>query len=85
MPPRLLVYAGPDPEHTAGIVERKREWYDRAGVKHVLTYDELVRSLPYRRQGRLWAVSVDEATGLTEDQPPYDPWGDVWHIENNRQ
>jgi hypothetical protein len=35
--------------------------------------------LPYRLQGYiLWAVAMDEQTGLTLDQPPYDPWGDVW-------
>jgi hypothetical protein len=35
---------------------------------------ELVRSLPYRLQGYiLWAVFVDDQTGLTVDQPPADP------------
>jgi hypothetical protein len=24
-------------------------------------------------------VAIDETTGLTQDQPPYDPLGDVWH------
>jgi hypothetical protein len=74
-----LVYVGPDPEHLRGIVEGQREWYDRAGVLHVLTDEEVVCSLPYRLQGHLiWAVFVDEKTGLTVDQPEYDPWGDIW-------
>jgi hypothetical protein len=75
-----LIYAGPDPEHVRTIVESERPWYDRAGIRHVLTDEELVRSLPYRLEGSiLWAVFVDEATGLTLDRPPYDPWGDVWY------
>jgi hypothetical protein len=37
--PGGLAYSGPDPEHTAGIVEHQREWYDCAGVKHRLTGD----------------------------------------------
>jgi hypothetical protein len=76
--PGGLAYSGPDPEHTAGIVEHHREWCDRAGVKHMLADAELVRSLPYRMQGWSWAVYVDEATGLTRDQPAYDPWGEIW-------
>jgi hypothetical protein len=79
--PLGLVYAGPDPEHTKRIVEGERTWTDRAHVRHTLTDAELVRSLPYRLQGLfVWAVAVDEATGLTIDQPAYDPWGDVWHF-----
>jgi hypothetical protein len=39
--------------------------------------EELVRSLPYRMQGHLWAVFVDPETGITQDQPEYDPWGDT--------
>jgi hypothetical protein len=74
-----LVYSGPDPEHTRAIVESMREWSNRAGIQRALTDKELVRSLPYRLQGYiLWAVFVDEATGETVDQPPYDPLGDVW-------
>jgi hypothetical protein len=57
---------------------RHREWYDRAGVKHMLADAELVRSLPYRMQGWSWAVFVDDSTGLTLDQPEYDPWGEIW-------
>jgi hypothetical protein len=76
-----LHYAGPDPEHTRAVVERLREWYDRAGTQHALADEEVVRSLPYRLQGYiLWAVAVDEVTGLTQDQPPYDPLGDVWYF-----
>jgi hypothetical protein len=76
-----LLYAGPEPEHTRAIVESEREWRDRTGIQHTLTDDELVRSLPYRLQGYiLWAVAIDEATGLTQDQPPYDPWGDMWYF-----
>jgi hypothetical protein len=26
----------------------------------------------------VWAIFVDEQTGLTVDKPPYDSWGDVW-------
>jgi hypothetical protein len=75
-----LVYGGPDLEHTRAIVESEREWGDRAGIQHTLTDEELVRSLPYRLQSYiLWAVAIDEATGLTQDQPPYDPLGDMWH------
>ena len=76
--PDGLVYGGPDPGHVREIVEHLRAWWDRAGVKHILTDEELVRSLPYRRQGWSWAVFVDEETGLTMDQPEYDPWGDIW-------
>ena len=59
-------------------LEYQRQWYDRAGVPHELTDDELACSLPYHLQGHFWAVFVDEETGLTQDQPPYDPWGTVW-------
>jgi hypothetical protein len=74
-----LVYAGEDPEHVRAIVEPKRNWYDRGGVLHALGDEELVRSLPYRLQGHLWAVFMDEETGLTQEQPQYDPWGELWH------
>jgi hypothetical protein len=38
----------------------------------------VLRSLPHRLQGyTLWAVFVDEASGLTQDRPPYDPWGTI--------
>jgi hypothetical protein len=60
------------------VVEMQRRWHDRAGVLHILTDEELVHSLPYLMQGDLWAVFVDEQTGLTQDQPEYDPWGDTW-------
>jgi hypothetical protein len=74
-----LVCDGLDPEKVRTIVEHNREWWDRSGGKHLLTDEELVRSLPYRMQGGFaWAVSVDERTGLTQDQPEYDPWGEVW-------
>jgi len=73
-----LVYAGPDPEHVRGIVERKRDWYDRTGGKHLLTDEELVRSLPYCMHGSLWAVYVDGPQGVTRDQPRFDPFGDIW-------
>jgi hypothetical protein len=74
-----LVYAGSDPERVRSIVESERAWRDRSGIEHTLTDEELVRPLPYRLQGYiLWAVFVDEATGLTQDQPEYDPMGDVW-------
>lgn len=79
--PSGLVYAGPDPEKVSGIVEGYREWYDRAGVKPMLADAELVRSLPYRMQGWSWAVFVHKATGLTQDQPAYDPWSELWRKE----
>jgi hypothetical protein len=72
-----LLYAGPDAEHVRTLVETKREWYDRADVAHLLTDDELVRSLPFRMQGWLWALFVDKQ-GITQEQSPYDPWGDLW-------
>lgn len=76
-----LVYAGPDPEHTRAIVESERTWWDCDHVQHELGDEDLVRSLPYRLQGLiLWAIAVDEETGLTIDQPAYDPWGDVWYF-----
>lgn len=77
--PGGLLYTGPESEHVCGIVERKRDWYDRNSIKHVLSDELLVRSLPYRLQGALWAVFVDEATGLTQHQPAYDPWGKRWY------
>jgi hypothetical protein len=84
--PAGLVYGSPDPEHTRAIVESERTWTDRAHVQHVLGDEELVRSLPYRLQGLIvWAVAVDEVTGLTIDQPAYDPWGDVWHFGKKTQ
>jgi hypothetical protein len=77
----LLLYSGPDPAHVQAIVESEREWRDRAGIQHTLTDEELLRSLPYRLHGYiLWAVAIDEMTGLTQDQPRYDPWGDVWYF-----
>jgi hypothetical protein len=48
-----LVYAGPEPEHLRGIVEGQRRWHHRKGELHILTDDELVRSLPYCLQGYL--------------------------------
>jgi hypothetical protein len=79
--PAGLVYGGPDPEHAMQIVESERAWTDRAHVSRTLTDEELLRSLPYRLQGLIvWAVAVDQATGLTIDQPSYDPWGDVWYF-----
>jgi hypothetical protein len=74
-----LDFAGPDPERVRNLVEAKRRWHDRPGVLHILTDEELVRSLPYRMQGHLWAVFVDPETGLTQEQPAYDPWGDTWN------
>jgi hypothetical protein len=56
----------------------QRRWHDRPGALHILTDEELVRSLRYRMQGHLWAVFMDEETGLTQDQPAFDPWGDAW-------
>lgn len=77
--PQGLVYAGDESEKVQSIVESVREWYDRSGIKYRLGDEELVRSLPYRLQEYiLWTVYVDEATGLTVDQPAYDPWGEVW-------
>jgi hypothetical protein len=75
--PGGLVYGGPDPEHVRILVGHQRVWYDRAGVKHILTDEELVRSLLYRRLDWYWAVFVNEATGKTI-QPEYSPWGDSW-------
>jgi hypothetical protein len=75
--PDGLLYAGPDPEHVRTIVEGYRTWYDRASVAHVLTDEELVRSLPHRMHGWLWAVFVDKQ-GITQSQSAYDPWGDLW-------
>ena len=34
--PTGLVYAGPDLKHVDQVVERKRQWYDLAGVLHAL-------------------------------------------------
>lgn len=80
-----LEYAGPDREHTRAIVESLREWSDRTGIRRTLTDEELVRSLPYRLHGYiLWAVFVDPVTGETQDQPPYDPLGDVWLLGKKR-
>jgi hypothetical protein len=79
--PDGLVYAGDEPEKVQSIVESEREWYDRSGIAHKLTDAELVRSLPYRLQGYiLWAFLVDPETGLTVEDTPADPWGDVWHV-----
>jgi hypothetical protein len=70
--PTSLVYGGPDPEHAQRIEECQRMWWDRSGVQHVLTDEELVHSLPYRLQGLVsWAVFVNERTSLTVDQPQY--------------
>jgi hypothetical protein len=52
-------------------------WYDRADVLHTLSDEELVRSLPYRMHGWLWAVFVDKQ-GMVQHQPDYDPYGDSW-------
>jgi len=78
--PSGLVYDGTTPAHVHGIVEHQREWRDRTGVSHLLPDAELVRSLPYRMQGLSWAVFVDKH-GVTQRQPAYDPWGNVWHAE----
>jgi hypothetical protein len=81
--PAGLVYGGDEPEKVQAIVESVRDWYDRSGIKHTLSDKELVRSLPYRLHGYiLWAVYVDDQTGITVDQPPYDPWGEVWRSPN---
>jgi|SRR5271169_4155762 hypothetical protein len=77
--PSGLIYGGPTPAHVYGIVEHQRHWYDRAGVLRMLPDAELVRSLPYRMHGLSWAVFVDKR-GVTQDQPAYDPWGDVWRV-----
>ena len=82
--PTGLVYGGPTPAHVLGIVEDQRHWYDRAGVLHLLQNDELVRSLPYRMHGLLWAVFMDKQ-GATQQQPPYDPWGKLWHSGSTSQ
>jgi hypothetical protein len=82
--PAGLVYGGPTPAHVLGIVEDQRHWYDRAGVLHLLQNDELVRSLPYRMHGLLWAVFMDKQ-GAAQHQPPYDPWGNMWRSEEIRQ
>ena len=76
--PHGLIYAGRDPEHVRWLVEQYREWRDHTGVFHTLTDEEVVRSLPYRMQGWLWAVCIDEH-GNTQDQPPFDPWGEIWY------
>jgi hypothetical protein len=75
--PDGLVYAGRNPEHVREQVEMKRAWYDRANVPHTLTDMELVRSLPYRMHGWLWAVFVDKQ-GVAQNPPEYDPCGDLW-------
>jgi hypothetical protein len=75
-----LVYGRPEPEQVRALVEQQRVWYDCAGVKQVLTDEEFVRSLPYRKLGWFWAVFVDEATGETI-QPEYSPWGDIWRSQ----
>jgi hypothetical protein len=72
-----LIYAGRNPEHVQEQVELKRAWYDRISVMHTLSDEELVRSLPYRMQGWLWAVFLDKQ-GVIQDQPEYDPFGDLW-------
>jgi hypothetical protein len=84
-PPGVPLLPEYDPEHVRSIVESERQWHDRSGIEHTLGDLELVRSLPYRLQGYiLWAVAIDEATGLTIDQPAYDPWGDVWYFGKAR-
>lgn len=75
--PHGLMYGGQNPEHVRQQVELKRVWYDRADVLHTLSDEELVRSLPYRMQGWLWAVFVDKQ-GVVQHQPEYDPYGDIW-------
>ena len=75
--PTGLVYDGPTPAHVHGIVENQREWHDSTGVLRMLPDEELVRSLPYRMHGLLWAVFVDKR-GVMQDQPAYDPWGELW-------
>jgi hypothetical protein len=78
--PEGLVYDGLTPAHVYGIVEHQRAWYDRTGVRHMLSDAELVQSLPYRMQGLSWAVFVDRQ-GVAQSPSVYDPWGDVWHTE----
>jgi hypothetical protein len=79
-----LVYSGDEPEKVREIVESVREWYDQIGIVHQLTDDELVESLPYRLQSYiLWAVFVDDQTGITVDQPPYDPQGVAWRARDS--
>jgi hypothetical protein len=75
--PHGLMYGGQNPEHVRKQVELKRVWYDRADVLHTLGDEELVRSLPYRMHGWLWAVFVDKQ-GAVQHQPEYDPYGDNW-------
>jgi hypothetical protein len=73
----VTLWVAPDPEQVRSLVEHQCTWYDSAGVKHMLTDESLVRSLPYRKLGWYWAVFVDETTGGTF-QPEFDPWGDGW-------
>jgi hypothetical protein len=75
--PHGLMYGGRNPEHVREQVELKRVWYDRADVPHTLSDEELVRSLPYRMHGWLWAVFVDKQD-VVQHQPDYDPYGDNW-------
>jgi len=82
--PAGLRYDGPAPAHVLGIVENQRQWHDRAGVLHLLPDEELVRSLPYRMHGLLWAVFMDKQ-GVIQHQPPYDPWGKLWRSEEAGQ
>jgi hypothetical protein len=37
-----LTYAGPDPQHVVDLVEGMSRWYDRGGILHELTDQELV-------------------------------------------
>ncbi len=75
--PQGLIYAGRNSDHVRRQVEMKRTWYDRANAQYQLNDEELVRSLPYRMHGWLWAVFVDKH-GAAQHQPEFDPFGDIW-------
>ena len=74
-----LVYGGPDLDHVRELVERQRVWYDRAGVRHMLTDDELVRSLAYRLQGRLpgppSGIALPASRWISRQRTPGAPFG----------
>ena len=75
--PDGLLCTGPKVEHVRSLVAANRRWWDRSGILHILSDEELLRSLTYRIHHGLWSIAVPE-DGTIPQQPPYDPWGDLW-------